>query len=159
MDRDGAAHTAGEALGILEGKHLPKGTHIQPCLAGVPGIFLPILDALHSGGGSLAEAAAAVAAPILRLNEDGLAQILHSIADLALDAHVGDLTEAVQVGAGAIAVQRVAVAVGAGHGDQCHKIDLVLQAAHLFFLLTVFGLAGCVQRTALQIVPKEIGVL
>lgn len=64
---------------------------------------------------------AAVAAPILRLNEDGLAQILHSVADLALDAHVGDLTKAVQVGAGAIAVQRVAVAVGAGHGDQCHQ--------------------------------------
>ena len=126
MDRDGAAHTTGEALGVLEGEDLPEGAHVQPRFAGAPGIFLPILDALHSGGGSLAEAAAAVAAPILRLNKDGLAQILHPVADLALDAHVGDLTEAVQVGAGAIAVQRVAVAVGAGHGDQCHKIDLVL---------------------------------
>ena len=129
MHRDRPAHTAGQALCIiltLKGEHLPEGTHIQPRLTGAPGIFLPILDALHGGGGPLAEAAAAVAAPILRLNEDGLAQILHPVADLALDAHVGDLTEAVQVGAGAIAVLRVTVAVGAGHGDQCHKIDLVL---------------------------------
>ena len=152
MHGDRPAHAAGQALCItltLKGEHLPKGTHIQPCLAGVSGIFLPVLDALHGSRGTLAETPKAVAAPILRLDKDGLAQVLHPVADFALDAHIGDLTEAVQVGAGTVAVQRITVAVGAGHGNQSDKINLVLQCTHLFFLLTFFGFAGCVQRAAL----------
>ena len=154
MDGYRPPDTAGEALCILEGKNLSKAAHIQPGFTGTSGVFLPILDALQTGGGSLAQTSKAVGAPILRLNKDGVPHILHPIADFPLDAYIGNLTEAVQVGTGAVAVQRIAVAVGSGYGNQCYKIDFILQDAHLFFLLTVFGFVGCVQGFFLQIVAK-----
>ena len=114
------------ALGILEGKYLPERPDIQPGFAGVGGVRLPILDSLHGRRCPLTEAAEAVVAPILRLDENGMPQILHPVADLPLDADIRDFTIPVQVCARTVSVQRVAVAVGAVDTDQRHKVDFVL---------------------------------
>ena len=114
------------ALCILKSKYLTEGSNIQPCFTGLGGVRLPILDTLHHGGSTLTEAAEAVIAPILRLDKNGVPQILHPVADLPLDAHIGDFAVAIRIRAGTIAVQGIAVAVGAVDTDQRHKVDFVL---------------------------------
>ena len=117
MDRNGTTNTHGTALGILEGEDLTKGADIQPGFAGFLGIDIPVLLALHHEGGPLAETAEAIVTAILGLDEDLVAQVLHPVAELALDAHIAHLAEAVVVGPGAVTVQRVTVGVGPIHGN------------------------------------------
>ena len=134
MDRHLPPDAHREALVVLEGKDLAEGPDIQPLGTGSPGIFLPILAVfLQYGGGPFAEAAAAIVAAVLRLDEDGIAQILHPIPDLPLDANSGYLSVAIIVRAGAVSVEGVAVAVGPGDRDQGDEVDLVFQCAHCQF--------------------------
>ena len=113
MDGHWPAHADRHALVVLESKNLPKGAHIQPCFAGRLGVFVRVFDAFQRGCGALAEAAKAVIAAIGRLHKHFLAQILHAVAQFALDADVGHFAEAVVISARAVAVERVAVGVGA----------------------------------------------
>ena len=90
------------------------------------GVRVPVLDSLHGCGCPLTETPEAVIAPVLRLDENGMPQILHPVADLSLDTDIRDFPEPIQVCARAVSIQRVAVAVGAVDTDQGHKVDFVL---------------------------------
>ena len=67
-----------------------------------------------------------IAAPVVGLDEDRLSQILHPVAQLALDAHVAHFPQAIVVRAGAVAVEGVAVGICHGDGGKGHKVDFVL---------------------------------
>ena len=130
VDGHGAADPHGDAFGVFEGEHLPEGAHVQPSLTGLLGVCIPVLLPLHHGGGPLAETAEPVVTAAVRLDENSVAHILHPIANLALDTHVGHLAVAIVVGAGAVAVEGVAVAVGHGDADQGHEVDFMPQGVH-----------------------------
>ena len=98
MDGHWAADADGKPLAVLKCKYLPEGAHVQPCLAGLLRVFVPVSDALHDRRGAFAQAAESIVAAILGLHEDRVSEILHAVADLALDADVGHFPVAVIVG-------------------------------------------------------------
>ena len=131
MDRDRTAYADGNALGILifESKYLPKGAHIQPGLAGllrVGGGVLEVLRLSQNGRGTFTETVVSIVAPVVGLDEDRLSQVLHPVAQLALDAHVAHFPQTGIVGAGAVAVEGVAIGICHGDGGKGHKVDFVL---------------------------------
>ena len=132
MNRDRPAYADRQAFCILKCKYLPEGTDVHPFFADDMGVFILTLDALGGSGSTLAQGLITICASIIGLHKNRFIQILHPVADLTLDAHIRDFPEAVIVGAGTVAVQRVAVAVGAGHTYQCHKIDLAFQFSHCY---------------------------
>ena len=133
VDRHRPPDAHREALVVLEGKDLAESPDIQPLGTGSFRIGRPVFDLLQLGRRPLAETSVAVAAAILRLDEDGIAQILHPVPELPLDADVRDLTVAVVVRAGTVAVERVAIAVGPSHRNQGDEVDLVFQGTHCLF--------------------------
>ena len=132
MDRHRAPHADGNAVFIraLKGKPLPKAAHIHPFFTCGLRINVSVLDSLGGRRSPIAQAFAAVIAAVIGLHKNCISHILHTVADLPLDAHIRDLPHAVIVGPGAVAVQRVTVAVCVGHRDQRHKVDFVFQSCH-----------------------------
>jgi len=67
--------------------------------------------------------------------KNSVSQILHTVADLSLDADVGYLTEAVVVCPRTVSVQGISVDVGHRCEYQYDKINLVRKPAHSFHLV------------------------
>ena len=162
MNRNRSADADGDtALVIaLECENLSEAPYIHPLFARSLCIGLFLLDPLGRSRRTITQAFEAVVAAVLRLYENRIAHVLHPVPELPLNAHVRDLTHAVIIRPGTVAVQWVSVSVCVRYRDQCHKIDLILQCCHVLFLLcmiccVVFGEKGI----SLQLIAHEIQIL
>lgn len=71
------------------------------------------------------EAGLFVVTPVIRLNEYVISVVLHTVAELSLDTHVGNFAEAVIIRAGSVSTERISVRVCVRYCDQHLKINLV----------------------------------
>lgn len=132
----GAAHADGNALTfffvvifVVEGKHLPKASYIEPLLAGFARIALAVFPVVFAQLFLRAffQTVITVVRAFSRLNENFLSKVLPAVADFAFQANVGNLAIAVVILAGTIAIQRIAIGIGVIHRQYYGKIDFVLQ--------------------------------
>ena len=117
-------------FGIFKREYLSEGPDIQPSFTGSLGIDVPVLFSFQHRRSAFAQAAEAVVAAVLRLHKYGLPQVLHPVADLSFDAHIGHFPKSVIVRPGAVTVEGIAVGVGPIHTDEGCKVDFILQSCH-----------------------------
>ena len=130
----------------LERENLPEAPHVNPlaasCFCELITVCVLSLEAVFESFILLrtsVKAVHSVIAAVVGLNKNLLAHILKTIADFSLDADIGNLSVAVKALAGTVAVERVAVGVCIGRGDNHGKVNFVFKNTHnqfsSFFLL------------------------
>ena len=96
-------------------------------------VLLVAGDTFGDSGSTLVQTLTAVVAAIVGLDENSVSKVLHTVANLSLDAHIGNLTIAVVIGSGTISAKRVTVAVCVTYRHQGYKVDFVLQGIRHFY--------------------------